>query len=373
MAASSLHKQHWGGISHVWIEHSSNGGSSWIIGNSGKPLDGGAGGKNPSIAYSYNSVNNCNHIGVVWQQEDGSTYQIVGKMFNQFTSSNSAPSYGSEVRRIYPINPGENTESYSVNANPNLILAGDGFPPYFITFETKSVSGGWQAGINWVVGNIEDISQGYCGPFGYVESSSKAKGIVIGNASTTNVQISQYPGQYVWLNLIRQQGSPGAIYNHDIFLYEDQNDHWIYDQIDDGMISYPIMNFSPSVVSLPNGYYSACWIEYADMVFYYLGNQVRYYYGDYVESCSMNRGGGGSNSGFAVWSEHPGSNWYNRSIRFDNGIPISSSFRTLSTSGKYVQVGNGAHTDHSNMYVSSFYPFTSPYSFSTSGTLSPPE
>jgi hypothetical protein len=43
----------------------------------------------------------------------------------------------------------------------------------------------------------------------------------------------------------------------------------------------------------------------------------------------------------------------------------------LSTSGKYVQAGNGAGSDLSNMYVSSFYPFTSPYYFSTSGTLGP--
>jgi hypothetical protein len=74
---------------------------------------------------------------------------------------------------------------------------------------------------------------------------------------------------------------------------------------------------------------------------------------------------------FAVWSQNPYSNWSNKSIRFDDGIPVSSSVRTLGTSGKYVQAGNGAGSDLSNMYVSSFYPFTSPYSFGTSGTLGP--
>ncbi|MGB8320530.1 MAG: S8 family serine peptidase, partial [Ignavibacteriaceae bacterium] len=55
-------------LGHVWIEHSSNNGSSWIIGNNGQPLDGSAGGKNPSIAYTNDSWNNYNYIGVVWQQ-----------------------------------------------------------------------------------------------------------------------------------------------------------------------------------------------------------------------------------------------------------------------------------------------------------------
>ncbi|HPD26158.1 MAG TPA: T9SS type A sorting domain-containing protein, partial [Candidatus Marinimicrobia bacterium] len=109
------------------------------------------------------------------------------------------------------------------------------------------------------------------------------------------------------------------------------------------------------------------------MAFYYLGNpSVRYYYGVYGSSCSINRGGGTSSSGFAVWSQQPESGTkYNKSIRFDNGLPVSSTIRTLSTNGKYIQVGNGATSNHSNMYVSSFYPNTLPYYFSTSATLAP--
>ncbi len=42
-----------------------------------------------------------------------------------------------------------------------------------------------------IVGHIEDISEAYCGPFGYVELSG---GIIIGtNASTLNTQMSVDP------------------------------------------------------------------------------------------------------------------------------------------------------------------------------------
>ncbi|MGA9292102.1 MAG: T9SS type A sorting domain-containing protein, partial [Ignavibacteriaceae bacterium] len=50
---------------------------------------------------------------------------------------------------------------------------------------------------------------------------------------------------------------------------------------------------------------------------------------------------------------------------------VTSSIRNLSTTGRYVQVGNGTGSDLSNMYVSSFYPTSSPYYFATSAALNP--
>lgn len=354
-------------MGHVWIEHSSDGGQTWILGNNGKPLDGSAGGKNPSIAYIYDAVNNYNYIGVVWQQPYGSTYKIMGIMFSQYAGSSSVPSYATEIRTLHT----EPSDAYSVNANPNLILAGGAFGPYFVTFERKSTSGSWQPGINWLVGHIEDAGSSLSGPFGSVE----ANGIVSGtNSSTTNTQISKDPladgYNQVGVNFIRQQGSPGVIYSHYLYLFK-SGSYWQYSQTDDGMISYNAnVNYSPSIVSLPDYIYAANWIEYEQMVYYSLNYQVRYYYGSSVQSCSINRGGGSSNSGFAVWSQNTSGN-PNKSIRFDNGVPVSSSISTLSTSGKYLQTGNGAGSDLSQMYVSSFYPYSSPYYFSTSGTLGP--
>jgi hypothetical protein len=279
---------------HVWIEHSSDGGETWILGNNGQPLDGSAGGKNPSIACvdDPDPAFDYDYIGVVWQQPSGGTYKIMGKMFNHDEDLSDIPDPVTYVATLHT----EPADAYSVNANPNLVLAEAAFAPYFVTFERKSTSGNWLPGINWLVGNIEDVGSQLTGPFGSVEDN----GIVSGtNASTINTQMSLYPDENeIAVNLIRQQGSPGTIYSHYLYLYKNGG-LLNYIQYDDGIISYPSnVNSGPSIVSLESGYYSACWIEYYDMVFYYLGNSTRYYYGDYVQSCSINRGGGSSSSGF---------------------------------------------------------------------------
>jgi len=56
---------------HVWLEHSGDGGSTWTLGNNGQPLDGTAGGKCPSIAFTthYTGSTTDNYIGVVWQEK----------------------------------------------------------------------------------------------------------------------------------------------------------------------------------------------------------------------------------------------------------------------------------------------------------------
>ncbi|HQE96129.1 MAG TPA: hypothetical protein PK885_09660, partial [Candidatus Marinimicrobia bacterium] len=56
---------------HAWLEHSGNGGSTWLLGNNGQPLDGTAGGKCPSIAFATHNQGYVvdNYIGVVWQEK----------------------------------------------------------------------------------------------------------------------------------------------------------------------------------------------------------------------------------------------------------------------------------------------------------------
>jgi|GEM_PF-1293895 len=354
---------------HVWLEHSGDGGSTWTLGNNGQPLDGTAGGKCPSIAYTthYTGSTTDNYIGVVWQEKDGTHYKIKGKIFNQYGDVNSAPSPYYEVTTLFT----EPSDAYdAVNANPNLVMYVGYASPYFLTFERKSTSGSLEPGINWLGGYTEDSGHRYLGPFGLPDDQGLLNGT---NASTTNVQLSIVPSDLDFcINLVRQAGPTGAIYGQFLYLQPDYSDWFIY-QENPVMISYPTANLCPSIVSLPNYYYNACWIEVQNMVFYNAESSVRYYYGTYGTSCSINRGGGGSSSGFAVWSQQPssGGTKSNKSIRYDNGTPISSSIQTLSTTGKYVQVGNGATSNHSYMYVSSFYPNSVPYYFSTSQTLGP--
>ncbi len=88
---------------HVWLEHSSDGGSTWTLGNNGQPLDGTAGGKCPSIAFTthYTGSTTDNYIGVVWQEKYGTKYKIKGKIFNQYGDVNSAPSPYYEVTTLF--------------------------------------------------------------------------------------------------------------------------------------------------------------------------------------------------------------------------------------------------------------------------------
>ncbi len=198
-------------LGHVWIEHSSDAGVTWILGNNGQPLDGTAGGKNPSIAYYYDSGNNYNYIGVVWQQPSGSHYAIYGQVFNQYAGTSNVPaSWSPQPGEIYT----EPSDAYSVNANPNIILAGT--RDFFIAFERKNGSNGiLQPGINWVVGYVLDTGTQWYGTFAGYQDSGFVSGT---NASTTNAQISVDPafdgGAIIGVYLIRQQASPGKIYSH---------------------------------------------------------------------------------------------------------------------------------------------------------------
>ncbi len=365
---------------HVWMEHSSDGGSSWILGNNGKPLDGTAGGKDPSIAFttSTNPYILQNYIGVVWEQQSGSTYAIVGQMFTQPSSAAEVPIPALPVQTLFTEPSGG--DAYSVDAAPNLTLAGGETGSYLVTFDQKNASVGITPGVNWLVGNIQDSGTQEDGPFGL----PMANGIVSGtDANSTDFQMSPYPGYNgntdITVNYIYREGSPaGTIYSGNLVVYyETYISGWLSDQTNFGMISYDAdINLSPSIVSLSNAdTYAACWLEYNTLVFWNLGQSVRNYYGtDDAQSCSINIGGSDtSSSGFVAWSTDYNGGWANNSMRFVDGSPNSSTMQTLNTSGEYVEVGNGASTssDLSNMYVASFYPFTSPYTFKTSGTLAP--
>lgn len=351
-------------MGHVWMEYSSDRGATWTLGNGGKPLDGGAGGKNPSMDYYHDDWDNMNYIGVVWQQPYNNTYTIEGMMFNQSAMSVQNPQ-SLYATTIYT----EPSDAYSVDANPSVVLTGGANSLYVVSIERKSNSGNWAAGINLLVGTIDDIGTNWAGPFNSSETHAK---IAQTNANTMNVQMSLVPGSQNALNLIRQQGTSGPIYNELISVSRSSGGLITINQAPDGVISYPSLSTKPSLVSFSDYYFSACWIEAYDMVYFNLATpSVLYYFGDFANSCSINRGGGAGTNGFAVWSQNPYSGRSNKSIRFTNGLPESSTITTLTTSGQYVQAGNGTTSNLSHMYVTAFYPFTAPYHFKTSSALGP--
>ncbi len=124
--------------SHVWVEYSSNQGSSWTLANNGEPLDynpvngSDPGNKCPSLDYDPSS----NDVTVVFQKPYGSTYQIDYAVFVPSGSTYIQDADGP----IYT----EGSDSYSVNANPDFAMY-NGF--WLIAFEKKSASGSQKAGI----------------------------------------------------------------------------------------------------------------------------------------------------------------------------------------------------------------------------------
>jgi hypothetical protein len=293
-------------INHVWIEHSSDGGLTWVPGNNNQPLDTGAEAKNPSIAYDYDNGNNFNYIGVVWQQKYNSKYKIMGKIFNQPADFYNVPFPDNEVALLY----NELSESYSINANPNLCLAGGWAGPYLFTIEKKATSGEYPAGINWFVGHV----QGGGGQYNDYFNIPTDHGVITGtNSSTTRAQlyVDEYGGETIGANFIYQQGTySGGIYSGSLY-FNYMGSNWVLYEYNDGLISYPSANISPSIVTLPDLLYAACWIEYETLTYYLYGGTVLNYYDSGVRASSINRGGD-TKSGFVAWSRQNASGtWYN--------------------------------------------------------------
>ncbi|NLT52278.1 MAG: hypothetical protein GXX85_15345, partial [Ignavibacteria bacterium] len=73
-------------MGRVFIEHSSNNGTSWVIGNNGQPLDNGEG-KCPSIDWWYTpsggSSPELHNLVVAYQQKEGSAYSIRYALFEK--------------------------------------------------------------------------------------------------------------------------------------------------------------------------------------------------------------------------------------------------------------------------------------------------
>jgi len=356
---------------HVWIEHSSDGGNTWVVGNNGQPIDNG-GGKCPSIAFSTLTDWGNNYIGVVWEQPSGSNYTIQGELFNQISGQNGIPT-GTGPATLYT----ETSDSYSTNANPNIIID---HTTSLVTFERKGTGGG-QAGINWLVSPFAE----YTGGQEYAMQGASNGAVSNTDASSTNATISLNPyysnDSKIDVDMIYQEGS--AVRYAWLDFDNSGLNQWQFTQSTPSAIGYNApSNYNPSIISFPNGEFAASWIinlpgnedgswgDVDNMEYYYSGNPwTSWSFGSGVQSCSLN--GGGDNSGFTTWSQIYNGSWSNKSIRFLNYSPNGSTLQNLNTTGKYVQLANSTSGDISNMYLSSFYPFSFPYYINTSTQLGP--
>ena len=359
------------GVSHVWLEESTNG-TTWFLGNNGQPLDNG-GGKCPSIDWHYNpwDQNNTSEyaIVVVFQQPFNSTYAIEYAVF-----VNTNGSYACNISAPLYTEP-TGGDSYSVNANPNIAWGND--YKFTLCFERKSTAGGMQPGIYLKCGYIAE---------GGVESypAPNAPLLIIGtSSSSTNATIAMNKQSITnssYFDVVYQTVAGVGSTIMDVEVSCSSNGSSFVPSLHDwstvsSMSGY--LNYKPSMVQMPDSSIRVCWIRdlygggsytpnYVNAVYWSSkAPSVYTYSGNMVNSVSLNIKDSSSSTYYTYAQNTNNTTW-------QNYVSNGSSVNALSTTGQYVQLSNGSAT--SSMSVASFYPSSLPYYFSnvmaSSGGLS---
>ena len=376
-------------MGRIWYEYSSNGGSSWIIGNNGQPLDNGEG-KCPSIATT--NYNGYNFIGIVWQEKNGSHYRIRATIVNQY---GAAPIFDGDIMTLY----NEPSDTYDgVNANPNLIMAPGIGAGYVVLFERKSsyTSSGinYLPGVNWIAGRITE--NGSVDDHFTIASLENSFGVLSAtDASSTNVSVALYEASsnasLMVVQLLCQDhpwaGNPIYKIKETYLGFSSTNSEltsWECIQLETNYLSSASpTNYSPAVMTKSNDTYLACWIgnltgnedaswpEVDELVYYNSATpSVRKYYGSGVQCCAISPTDPNHNEysyqndfNFFAWSQNVNGSWSNRvgTIYPNNYI----SPYNINTTGKYIQL---CKAGAQNMKVSSFSSVNAPYHFNVSST-----
>jgi hypothetical protein len=359
-------------MGRVWLEHSTDNGSTWFIGNNGQPLDNGAG-KCPSIDWHSNGNNHA--FVVAYQQPYGSTYTIE---YATFWNINGSYVYQYPTNAGYP-NPGSlytepaGGDLYSTtNANPNIAWgAGSGPYAFALSFERKSTAGGRQPGIYWIYGSLNEGGlyppPGFTGPC--YSSPTKINGT---SSSSTNATISLNKESADCFDFdIVYQTDPSFNSNiADIQLTCTRNGtNWSPSQGACMIVSSGsgFLNYKPSMVQMPDNTIRVCWIRdmygsgsgtpyYVNAVYrnLALSPPVFNYLGNMVNSVSLNIKDASSSTYFAYAQNTNNSAWQNFASNGTNTVD-------LHRSGQHIQLSNGPSS--SAMYISTFYTSSLPYYF----------
>ncbi len=366
---------------HVWYEYSTNGGATWNLGQNGLatgpygPLDGTAGGKCPSI--DWDSLTN--HVVIVWQQAATTpyTYTIQYMTFwpdNYLANSYSLNSYGT----LYT----DGSDAYSsVNANPNIAVGSN--EVWLLTFEKQKAystgNGTVSPGVNILWGtfpggnplninnpsNIPTVISG--------TNASSCYATIYGNKANNYSSNGNFNGDCIF-PVAWQQGSwPQCQIKHSELYFKGNPLVEAYQSaVTQLSQSTVVANYQPSTIGLltsssDSNYYAISWLlDYTGygnpssvkLCYKNGGSSTLYTYGYDPQSCSINLSNNNSGSYF-VWSQVSSGTWSNEVVSAAN----LGSTETLGSTGQNVQLSNGA--GKSNMYETSFYPFTAPYYFST--------
>jgi hypothetical protein len=276
----------------------------------------------------------------------------------------------------------EHVDPYSTtSANPN-ILWGDSNGDFLVTWERKNAdkTNNYKAGINYTFGLLTFVSYSPVNngtPF-YVIGTDK-NSIYASISSNYSFNSWGYDIAYhlVWEEYASSISSTiywcvlQEFWNPNAFINQYPSGKYPYVNV--SQPSYYALNVRPSVIALTDTNSMVWWTGDKDgHGTYYNVNVVGcnpsthsafYFSGAAVRSVSTNSAGNTSNYYVAYSQNYPSPNWYNRAAP---GSSIAS-FVTLSTTGQDIQLSNGASS--SNMYVSSYSPFSLPYYFNTSQSL----
>jgi len=354
-------------MNRVWIEHSSNGGTTWFLGNNGQPLDNGEG-KCPSIDWWYTpsggSSPELHNLVVAYQQKEGSAYSIRYALFEKQNGNYTRLTPISNYDCLY----NAVTESYTSNANPNITVGDRNFA---LTFEKKNSA---DAGIYWIYGFIDRY-----GVYGYYPNTNnydygvfRCSGphkITGTNANSINasVSINKSNTDNVF-DVVFEQSNTNTI--RDVILACPYYSNWSPSEVWSGNLSTSsgYLNYKPSMVQLSNNNIKVCWIRdlygggsntpnYVNVVYWSSTSPNTFnYYGNMVNSVSLNIKDNSDDTYFAYAQKTNNSNWQNFARNGSGTV-------TLSTTGRQIQLSNGPSS--TAMYASAYYPVSAPYYFQT--------
>ncbi len=352
-------------MNKVWIEHSTDNGTTWFLGNGGKPLSS-ADAKNPSMSFY------ANQIGIVWQENNSGATNI---KFAVFYGSN----YSSSVFNTVVSDDCD----YTTNSNPvvewgyngKVVVVWSGFDMCANAFGSMALKYAYGSatsnGISWLT---------QCAIVGTDANS-------INPTITANYSVYTNPFifHFAWQQVVNTSTSKINYCK----LYADANNNLLNTTFEEASLNSGYSkNFNPVIVLkkiVSSEYIYVTWLGYRTttqeealnkgnaiesgetrvLLKYKLGSNwsVTGVYGTSpVQNFSINKGTTliSNQEPLALsWSEPNGSSFYNKLMKSPG-----SGILTLNSTGKDLQINNG--TTFSSMFVNSFSSVSLPYSFNLS-------
>ena len=342
-------------MNRVWLEHSTDNGATWFLGNGGKPLSS-ADSKNPSMSFYGNQ------LGIVWQENNGGTFKIKMAVFWMSDYSSSLFSSIAEDANNYSHNASPVVE-WGYNGKVVVVWSGNDLcaNPFGGTALKYWYGSATSNGISLI---------GQCGIYGTDENS-------INPTITADYTVSSNPFyfHFAWQQYVNV--STSKIYYSKLYYNQGYLANTTIEEA--SLNSGYSYNLTPVIVLRKTGsleYIYVTWLgnrtsptsETRVLLKYKLGSNwsVTGVYGTSpVQNFSINKGTTliSNQEPLALcWSEPNGASFYNKVMKSPG-----SGIKTLTTTGKDIRINNG--TDFSSMFVNSFSSVLQPYSFSFSQNL----